>query len=329
MGRMVFNKGELRQFIENVQVKLKLDCDGLAKVVGLSGRTIRDWRREKYYPQEDIILKFSKLSGIKVPSYHALPQYWNIVEAAKKGGKKRYELYGLLGNRESRVKGGLISWQRREKDPELFKKYTNTFNKPEFSAKLAEFIGIMLGDGGMSQNQFVIYLNKDTDRDFANYTQLLIKELFGLTPKIYESKKDRVIKVSISGINLIRYLTQLGLSIGNKVKLQATVPSWIWLKKEYIKTCIRGLMDTDGCFTLHRYTVNGKEYIYPKIAFTNRSKPILDFVYKGLTELGYNPKIPFRFQVWLHNQREVRQYLKDIGTNNYKPVVKKIIGGVA
>lgn len=97
----------------------------------------------------------------------------------------------------------------------------------------------------------------------------------------------------------------------------------------YVKVCIRGLVDTDGCFALHRYRVNGKEYCYPKICFSNRSEPLLEFVYQGLKQLGFNPKRTYKYQVWIHNQNETRRYLKEIGTNNYKPAVKQILGEVA
>lgn len=329
MDRLSFKTGELRNFINEVLLKLGLNSEELANLVGVSGRTIRDWRREKFYPQKNAILKLGELSKVNIPEHRILPQYWNIVEAARLGGKRTYELYGLLGTRESRVKGGVMSWYKREKDPDLLKKYTNTFSKPGESSDFAEFIGIMLGDGGLTTHQCTIYLSSETDQEYAKYVKALIKNLFGLTPSIYKHKKWKMLKVSISGVNLVKYLVSRGLYVGNKVHLQVGVPGWIWTKPEYIKVCIRGLIDTDGCFVLHKYKVNGKEYCYPKICFSNRSEPLLSFVFQGLRQLGFNPKRTYEHDVWLHNQNEVRLYLQEIGTNNLKPTVKKILGGVA
>lgn len=327
--RLSFQPGELRDWMGRTETKLGIDSEKLGKLLHLSGRTIRDWRREKYRPGKNAILKLHKISGIELPKYQVIPWKEQINRAARLGGKKTYARHGLMGTRESRVKGGVMSWYSRRKDPELLKKYLNTFSQPAHSEDLAELVGILLGDGGITFSQCVIYLNSETDKAYADYVKDLIKKLFGLTPKIYPHKRYKVLRVSISGVNLVKYLTSIGLCTGNKVKLQVAAPAWIWDKPEYMKACIRGLIDTDGCFVKHKYKVNGKNYIYHKIAFSNRSEPILDFVFDGLEKLGFTPKRPWKYQVWLHQYLEVAKYLREIGTRNYKPVVEEILGGVA
>lgn len=219
------------------------------------------------------------------------------------------------------------SWLKRRENPLIWKKYVNSITQPKESEKLAEFIGIVLGDGGLSRFQCFIYLNSDTDKDYAIYVAKLITELFSLLPTIIKHKKYKLLRVSVSSVNMIEYLLQKGLRLGNKVRLQVEVPVWIWSKSEYIKACIRGLIDTDGCFAIHKHTVNGKAYSYPKIAFTNSSLPILDFVYQGLKRLGFTPYKYLNKKIWLYNQREVRRYLDEVGTRNYKPSIKKILEG--
>ena len=192
---------------------------------------------------------------------------------------------------------------------------------PVLSPDLAEFIGIMLGDGGLTDFQCTVYLNSETDQYFAYYVRELVLKLFGLTPKIYVHRKHKVWRVSISSVSLVKYLISRGLTTGSKVDLQAAVPDWIWLNTDYIKSCVRGLIDTDGSFVIHKYKVRQKEYSYAKISFTNRSKPLIDFVYQALNKLGFNPKKSYKDQVWLHRQGEVRKYLEEIGVNNYRPNV--------
>lgn len=323
MDKILFRSGELRSFIVSVQEKMGLDANGIALLLAVSARTIRDWRREKFNPSKDAILKLSKLSGLELPIYKILPQYWYVYKGAKLGGKRRYELYGVVGTIQDRSKGGKASWNKRKNNPTLLVKYTKTILEPEDSVDLAEFIGIMLGDGGLTHFQCSVYLNSETDKEFAYYVRDLVLKLFGVTPKIYVHKKHKVWRVSISSVNLVKYLTSKGLSIGDKVRLQAGVPSWIWLKPEYIKACIRGLIDTDGSFIIHQYKIKGKEYSYPRLTFSNRSKPLLDFVYKGLKKLGFNPRIQ-RDEVCLYNQNEVKRYLEVIGVNNYRPCIRKL-----
>lgn len=324
MDRLSFESGALKNFITAVQIKLGLDSDNLAKLVGLSGRTIRDWRKEKFKPTKEHILKMSKLAKIILPKHKILPPYWNIREAAKLGGKRRYELHGLLGDRTTRSKGGISSWLKRKDNPELWNKYTTPIIEPKESVDLAEFMGIMLGDGGLTHFQCSIYLHSEIDKKFARYVQDLISRLFKIKPKIYIHRKHKVLRVSVSSVNLVKYLASKGLSLGNKVHLQVCVPAWILLKQDYIKACIRGLIDTDGSFILHSYKIKGKMYTYPKISFSNRSEPLLEFVYQELRKLGFNPKRTFKSEVWLHNQNEVKKYLEVVGVSNYKPNIIKM-----
>lgn len=327
MDKLSFIEGDLSSFISEVEVKLGVRSEKLAKLIGISGRTLRDWKKEKFNPSSEAIFELSKLSGIAVPKHKNLPQYWYIKRAGALGGKRSFELYGLLGNKADKVKGGKSSWLKRKNDPELWNKYTNLILKPEESVDLAEFIGIMLGDGNITRFQCAIYLNSDTDQEYAEYVCSLVKKLFALKAVIYKSKREKVWRVSISSVNLVEYLKLKGLAIGNKVHLQVEVPPWIWAKPEYIRACVRGLIDTDGCFTLHKYKVNGTQYCYPKICFTNRSEPILDFVDKGLIQLGFSPKRTFKYKVWLHKQKEIEKYLDEVGTRNYRPNVKTILEG--
>lgn len=327
MYRLSFKKGELRLFIQSAEQKLGLNLEEIAVLLKISPRTLRDWKREKFKPNNDAIEKLSTLSSLPIPKYKILDRYWYVSRGAKIGGLKAYKLYGLLGNKETRAKGGWMSWIKRKNDPDLWKKYLNTFSKPRNSEELAEFIGIMLGDGSMTRRQITIYLSNITDKEYAKYIITLIKKLFDLKASISEVKKSHVLRVGISGVNVVKYLVEKGLKIGNKVRLQVSVPNWIWKNNSYIKACIRGLIDTDGCFVIHRYVVKGKKYQYPKISFSNKSEPILDFVYQGLKKLGFNPKRTLEFDVWLHNQNEVKQYLIKIGSKNIKPNVKLILDG--
>jgi hypothetical protein len=78
-------------------------------------------------------------------------------------------------------------------------------------------------------------------------------------------------------------------------------------------------MDTDGGIFIHQYHVNKKKYSYLKLCFTNRSLPLLKFVYKQLVKEGFNPKLITKLEnkkVWLYNNSEVLEYLKKVDTHN-------------
>ena len=63
---------------------------------------------------------------------------------------------------------------------------------PKKSEDLAEFIGIMLGDGGLTHFQCTIYLNSQKERSYAKYIKNLIKKLFGYTVKIHKKENEKL-----------------------------------------------------------------------------------------------------------------------------------------
>lgn len=327
MYRLQFRKGDLHSYIQTVENTLKIPLKEICNQLHISERTFRDWKREKFNPNNEAITQLSRMSSIPIPAHQRLDRYWYTKNAGLLGGKARYARHGALGTTKTCAKGGWMSWIKRKNDPDIWKKYLNTFSKPKESEELAEFVGILLGDGGITRTQITIYLSSITDQKYSHYVEKLIFTLFGLHSSSTNDHEKHVLRISISGINVVKYLVQKGLKVGNKVKLQVGIPLWIKSNKRYVKACIRGLIDTDGCFTIHRYSVNGRKYLYPKIVFSNKSEPILDFVNKELLKLKYSPKRTFEFDVWLHNQNEVRRYLKDIGTHNIKPNVLKILNG--
>jgi len=194
-----------------------------------------------------------------------------------------------------------------------------TFNKPKASDELAEFIGIMLGDGHVDKFQISITLNSIADANYIHFVINLCKGLFKHIPRVLKRKKENAKVIYYYGVNLVKYLVSLGLIPGNKVKNQVGVPSWISDNFNYKVACLRGLMDTDGGVFTHKYKVNNKLYAYLNICFTNRSLPLLRFVYQTLKELGFTPKLKDKVEnkkVWLYNTHEVDKYLSLVGSSN-------------
>lgn len=190
---------------------------------------------------------------------------------------------------------------------------------PKKSAKLAEFMGIMLGDGGITRKQISVTLNSEDDKEYTQFVFDLIKELFKVEAGISKRKDAKALRLQVSRINLVDFLVKLGLKRGNKVKQKADVPRWIKEKKEFKIACLRGLIDTDGGILTHRYRVNGRLYTYKKMCFNNRSEPLLKSAGRILSELGFTPKIrKERDDLYLYNEREVKRYFEEIGTHNLK-----------
>ena len=97
----------------------------------------------------------------------------------------------------------------------------------------------------------------------------------------------------------------------DKVRQQVKVPNWILTSNQYQLSCVRGLMETDGGIFWHRYKVNGKMYAYRKLAFANRSIPLLEFVRDVFINLGISSWNCIYRHVWLYNTHEVESYQKN------------------
>lgn len=235
--------------------------------------------------------------------------------AGKLGARRRYELYGNPGTPEGRLLGGKISSTRQRKN--LNSPFTRKkIHEPPYSADFAECVGIILGDGGITSRQLSISLHKKDDFLYSKYVVKPLSLLF--RSPITVTERNNVLILIISRTELVAFLESRGMRKGNKVKKQVQVPAWVSKRKTYIKRCIRGLIDTDGCLyvDVHKH----KNTVYKNIGlnFTNRSLPILNFVKDNLLKMGYHPTHNTRFSIFLRREREVMRYMKEIGTSNKK-----------
>jgi len=249
----------------------------MACFLGISRRTLSDWKRGKFLLPLRVARKLCKQSGHPFPKHAIIePQFWYTKKAAKIGGTAVLKKYGVVGgNSDERRK----QWQRWWDTKGKYQRHSilerQSFRKPRITGHLAEFFGIMLGDGGMSKFQFRITLHHKDDLEFSKYVVRLIQSLFGIRPSIYHRVKMSVNDIAVSRIGLVEYLSSLGLPIGNKTKQLFNIPTWIMERDSLSRACVRGLVDTDGCVVIHKYRVNGKCYVYKKLEFTSASCPLV------------------------------------------------------
>lgn len=329
--RLKFLPGGQREFLLTVESKSGLNSGELAKMVGVVPRSYRDWRRGRLNMSAKAGEIFCGKFGMELPEErNELIERWKKSrgEIGAMGGRACCRIYGGFATAEGRRKGGsraLAILRERGVIPQV-REYE--FPK-EYSVELAEFVGILLGDGGITVGQVAITLNSEADREYLSFVINLVKRLFNFEASFYKRKDCRANVIYCNRVKFAGYLVQLGLKIGNKVKQQVGIPGWIHTKEEYKIACLRGLMDTDGGIFIHRYHVHGKEYRYLKACFTNRSMPILMFVRNVLSEFGMTPKVVLNTEsekIWLYNQDEVYKYLNVVGTHN--PRLLNNIGGV-
>lgn len=293
MTRLVLNKIEQREFLTGVCKELEINTEQAGDLVGICGRNYRDWINGKLLPRKDAIEKLGEMSGITIPTiFEEREEWWSGRVNGRVGGLRRIKKYGVTFTDADRIKGGHISQVRRLQNPEYYRKLgcsvPNIFRIPDLSEDLAEFLGIVLGDGGLTAGQCEISLHMIDDIEYSKHVQRLADKLFGAKSSISSYPKHNVIKVVISGILFTQLLEQFGLRRGNKIKHQVDIPGWIKENPAYLRACMRGLYDTDGGTFTHNHTVSGHKYKHFGLTFTSASRPLLHSFIDGLRQNGFS-----------------------------------------
>jgi hypothetical protein len=324
MARAIYKLDELRNFISTASERVSLPKSLLAVKLGISSRTLRDWQRGKYIPNQEILTRLSEIATTPLPKPQEIREdWWSGRVNGPAGARARYRAHGCSYTLAQRQKGGSNSQINRRLDPEYYRSLGCTiprdFTFPDhYSNELAEFVGVLLGDGGIQPNQVCITLNSTVDKEYSGYVSQLIFSLFKYQPTLHDRFPTKALTILISGKKFTEQLTNLELRVGNKVKQQVGVPSWICQNSDFSRWCLRGLMDTDGGIFTHTYKVHGKSYAYLKANFTNASQPLLDFVYQTLRDNGFHPCNKQPHRIWLYSQVEARRYLEVIGSSNQR-----------
>lgn len=228
--------------------------------------------------------------------------------------------YGHVGGDPEKRKA---AWRKWWQEKGRFQNHSilqvRPIREPEFSVNLAEMVGILLGDGGISKYQVVVTLNAVTDKEFIVYVAKLFKKLFGVAASIHQVRGTLAMNIVVSRTNLVKFCVEkLGLKIGNKVRQQVDIPDWIKGNKKFEIACVRGLVDTDGSIFTHRYKSNGKYYSYKKFDYTSVSRPLLRSAYEILKSNGLHPR-PYRGKsLRIDSIADMKKYFEIFGTSNPK-----------
>ncbi len=301
MPRVLISKKSQYELCLSAKNKLGVSWNILASDLKVSPRAFRNWYSCDRLLPEDIYIRLAAITGYNMTQKSILPDNWGKV----KGGISFVAKYGkYFGTSAGRSKGGANS--------------ANKFVQPVYSKELAEFIGIMLGDGGVARGQISITLGYSTDKEYIPFIRKLIYKLFSVRGSTYRSLNRDAIRIQVSGVNLVKILLNLGLVQGDKIKQQFDIPSWIQGNKDYIKACIRGMIDTDGC--VHRKVRRESsrvEYRSIGITFCSASKPLQLSMIRLFNLLEYKVAISGRI-IYLCGKEQVKRYVNEIGFSNPK-----------
>ena len=319
--RAFFQKGKQKFFIFRIRKILNLSNEKLARILGISSRTVRDWQKEKFSMSLGAIkilcqkIKQPIPRDIKIKS-----RYWYVASGSSAGGLAVIKKYGYIcGDPEYRKRKWREWWDKigKFREHSIIGSFIS-IKKPDYSGDLAEFVGIVLGDGGLTRGQLVITLNCVDDLEYSNFVADLLFKLFGFLPSRKIRKNSKVILIRASRVDLTRFCQKIGLKLGNKIKQQVDIPDWIKNNPDFKRFCLRGLVDTDGSLIIHKYKSKGKSYVYKKIGFTSRSSPLLKSVSKTLNELNIKHRFGNNFDIRIEAKNDVEKYFNLVDSHNPK-----------
>jgi hypothetical protein len=187
--------------------------------------------------------------------------------------------------------------------------------KPKQDSSLAEFLGILFGDGCIVFGEYSVNITCDAylDNDFIiNRVSPLMRDLFGIEPKIRLIENEICCRVYSK--KLFLFLSErCGFPVGKK-KNRIMVPFWIKQNKEFSKAFLRGLFDTDGGF--HKHHKNSAQ-----LEITTYSPDFLKQIYRLLCEHNLNPRLSPKC-VWITERAKVEEFFNLIKPKNYKHTFK-------
>lgn len=289
--RFLFKKGKQRELIKKEKEILGLTWIKFADILGIKYRKLMTFFMEERLIDEITFCQFS---------------------LSKK--YKKFIIEEKLDN-WGQSKGGFLS-----------KGTTKDINIPEKNELLAEFWGIMLGDGHLQKIRkykvgtygIDVAGHSLDDKDYLiNFVKPLCETLFRVKSRIYKSKRSKCMHLNIDSKKIVDFFEREGFRSGNKIVNQVTIPNWIKQNDLFLCACLRGLYDTDGSF--YRLT-NQNSY---QVHFKNLNKTLLNDVRESLLNLGINvSKIICDKSIVVTKKSEIEKFYKLVGFHNPKHLNK-------
>lgn len=185
--------------------------------------------------------------------------------------------------------------------------------KPKMNSHLAESLGVLNGDGHISQiSHEICVVGNALEKDYHIYLKKLFENVFNLRFKL--EPQDTKIKLRGYSKRLANHLNEeYEIPKGNKLgKLK--IPKQIFDSKTWLAPYIRGLFDTDGSFFKRRK----RDLV---IEIISADENFLKEIKKAFNLLGFNAGMSGK-HVYLYRKEEIEKFFKTIKPANSKHLKK-------
>lgn len=192
----------------------------------------------------------------------------------------------------------------------------------EITPELAEFLGILIGDGYLDKTRGRVIISGNLQRDtiyLEKYVKVLIENLFDVKCISWKQIHKNCFYLAFYSRKIVDELIAMNLS-------KTEIPQIILSKNKEIKQAfMRGLADTD--FGLYFASTWGKKRSYPHISTTFSNEKFVFQIKSLLTEFGigvtinpsvrkYATKIYKQWDIHINGKKNLELWLNNIGFSN-------------
>jgi len=312
--KVKFIDSQIRKDFFNILKQTFIHYDQLAKYLKVNRNTIL-----RYKTGENLM---------SLDTFNSLKKFVNLKNIKNKIEFLEDNWGWKLGGEITHKKHKWIFESGRKKIIETHKKTDNLILKVDTnSPELAEFIGVLTGDGfiGKYKRSRIVQItgNKIKDREYYQYYLIpLIKNLFNIEPHFYD--RQTCIRLNIYSKVLFNTINKLfDFPIGKKGDLK--------ISEKLLKTTnskiavIRGIFDTDGCIHISKRN-------YPMINITTTSVPLAKQIQEILVELGFSCSIyvdeikkkrkKAAYRINIYGKEQILKWKNLIGSSNPNRIKK-------
>jgi len=183
--------------------------------------------------------------------------------------------------------------------------------------QLAQFIGIVLGDGHIDDHNWQIFVtfHGTLEKDYAIGVKSLMRQLFHKEPHQRNMRHSNAIQLRIDSKRAVQFLMSLGIPAGRRTGNPSNkIPSFVLDKEELLKARVRGLFDSEAGFShRHHHAV--------RISIYNKCPVLLPSIRDALVKLGYHVQLKHNC-VRLGRTSEVISFFETVLPENMYKLLK-------
>ena len=194
----------------------------------------------------------------------------------------------------------------------------------KYNKELAEFVGIMLGDGYINfpkQPRIKITFNSIVDKEYLIFVKNLLSNIFQVNIIEKQRKTENAADLFIFNRNAIRLIINEVQLIPSPKWNRATIPNWVF-KHGLERFVLRGYFDTDGCVVI----TNNNGLRYPRLEMKVSPSPMQEqfqiILRRYNFKFGTHNIGKGKIRIQLNGKKELKKWNELIEFSNPKHQIK-------